>query len=183
MVTMVTTAFPVSVLIRWRPSTAFADMNDDQFEMYVLSLSEIFAPKLEWRSNTPRCPMGRNLFSIETMRFSATRRRRFPIRRQPPTTRRKRFPIRRQPPTAADNAPRTPSGLSVRLDGWEELGVTDRAVVEFLFAHGRSRTSEISATTGIPDRTIRDALKRLMERDMVAAHGASRSREYGLKAM
>ena len=144
-------------------------MNDDQFEMYVLSLSEIFAPKLEWRSNTPRCPMGRNLFSIETMRFSATRRR--------------RFPIRRQPPTAADNAPRTPSGLSVRLDGWEELGVTDRAVVEFLFAHGRSRTSEISATTGIPDRTIRDALKRLMERDMVAAHGASRSREYGLKAM
>lgn len=87
------------------------------------------------------------------------------------------------PPTAADNAPRTPSGLSVRLDGWEELGVTDRAVVEFLFAHGRSRTSEISATTGIPDRTIRDALKRLMERDMVAAHGASHSREYGLKAM
>lgn len=62
----------------------------------------------------------------------------------------------------------------------ETLGKNDLLTFEYLQGYGTSSSAEISAGTGIPVRTIRDALNRLIEAGLVLAAGQGKGRSYYL---
>ena len=97
----------------------------------------------------------------------------------PPTT-------RRQPDEPADNPPMVggepavaPSEAAVRA--WDTLSENARAVCAYLSDGGPSTVPSMSGALGIPERTLRDVMRRLVERGVVSATGANRNRRYELK--
>ncbi len=64
---------------------------------------------------------------------------------------------------------------------WAGPGGTDQLICGYLRNHGNSRTAVISKPLGIPDRTVRDGMRRLVDRDIVETHGSNRNRTYSPK--
>lgn len=76
---------------------------------------------------------------------------------------------RRQPPATADK---------VDLD---ELAENDRKVRAYLSENETASVTEMSRALGIPARTLRDIMSRLVEKEVVMASGANRNRRYSLR--
>lgn len=72
-------------------------------------------------------------------------------------------------------------GDAGRGAAWAGPGGTDQLICDYLRNHGNSRTAVISKSLGIPDRTIRDGMRRLVDRGIVEAHGSNRNRTYSPK--
>ena len=72
-----------------------------------------------------------------------------------------------------------PSEAAVRA--WDTLSENARAVCAYLSDGGPSTVPSMSGALGIPERTLRDVMRRLVERGVVSATGANRNRRYELK--
>ena len=64
---------------------------------------------------------------------------------------------------------------------WAGPGGTDQLICGYLRNHGNSRTAVISKSLGIPDRTVHDGTRQLVDRGIVEAHGSNRNRTYSPK--
>lgn len=83
---------------------------------------------------------------------------------------------------AAANSPITADKPPITADKPDcgKLAGNDRRICEYLSEHGTSSTAEVSQALGIPQRTVRDVMRRLVEKDIVVATGANRNRRYSL---
>lgn len=73
----------------------------------------------------------------------------------------------------------TPSKVLARA--WSVLSENERAVCAYLSDGGLSTVPSMSGALGIPERTLRDVMRRLVEKGIVSATGANRNRRYELK--
>ena len=95
----------------------------------------------------------------------------------PPTT-------RRQPadnPPATGGAPTAVTASGTAAHAWDTLSENERAVCAYLFESGSSAVPVMSDALDIPERTLRDVMRRLVKRDIVVSTGANRNRRYDLK--
>lgn len=95
----------------------------------------------------------------------------------PPTT-------RRQPadnPPVAGGAPSAVAASGIAAHAWGTLSENERAVCAYLCENGSPAVPSMSDVLDIPERTLRDVMRRLVERDIVAVTGANRNRRYELK--
>ena len=77
-----------------------------------------------------------------------------------------------------DSARKLPdTAESIDLDA---LAGTEKLVAEVLLEGGSLRAADIAAKLGIPDRTVRYALKKLIDKGAVEASGSTRGRTYRL---
>lgn len=93
---------------------------------------------------------------------------------------------RRQPADSIDNrlttdveSVSTPPKVLARA--WSVLSENERAVCAYLSDGGLSTVPSMSGALGIPERTLRDVMLRLVEKGIVSATGANRNRRYELK--
>lgn len=64
---------------------------------------------------------------------------------------------------------------------WSVLSENERAVCAYLSDGRLSTVPSMSGAPGIPERTLRDVMRRLVEKGIVSATGANRNRRYELK--
>ncbi|WP_370514695.1 helix-turn-helix domain-containing protein [Adlercreutzia sp. ZJ138] len=57
----------------------------------------------------------------------------------------------------------------------------NRKVYEYLSANETAAVTEMSEVLGIPSRTLRDVMRRLTERELVASSGANKNRRHSLR--
>ena len=76
---------------------------------------------------------------------------------------------RRQPPITAD-----------KFD-WRDLPESERCVCDYLSLTGSSSVTEISEALDIPARTLRDVMRKLVDKNIVVAAGTNRNRVYRLR--
>lgn len=79
-------------------------------------------------------------------------------------------------PTSADNRRQTAD-----KSNWGGLAESDRRVCEYLSEYGTASVTEASQALGIPQRTLRDVMRRLVEKEIVVASGANKNRRYSLR--
>lgn len=80
------------------------------------------------------------------------------------------------PPTTADNRRQT-SERAV----WSGFALNDRKACEYLLANGSASVPEMSKALAVPARTMRDIMRRLVEKGIVEAAGGNRNRTYSLR--
>ena len=66
---------------------------------------------------------------------------------------------------------------------WATLSNSERAVAELLAASETLRTNEVAEVLGIPARTARYTLQKLVEKGVAEAHGSTRSRTCSIRAI
>ena len=84
-------------------------------------------------------------------------------------------------PPVAGGAPSAVAASGIAGHAWGTLSENERAVCAYLCENGSSAVPSMSDVLDIPERTLRDVMRRLVERDIVAATGANRNRRYELK--
>ena len=92
--------------------------------------------------------------------------------------------IRRQPADnlpVAGGAPSAVAASGIAAHAWGTLSENERAVCAYLCENGSPAVPSMSDVLDIPERTLRDVMRRLVERDIVAATSANRNRRYELK--
>ncbi len=63
---------------------------------------------------------------------------------------------------------------------WATLSDGERAVAELLAASGTLRTNQVAEMLGLPARTARYTLQKLVEKGVAEVHGSTRSRTYSI---
>lgn len=73
----------------------------------------------------------------------------------------------------------TPSGLPATAgNGRQRLSPNDQRILDHLVSVGLSTTAEVSRALDIPARTVRSAMRRLVDAGMVESLGSDRNRAY-----
>lgn len=76
---------------------------------------------------------------------------------------------------------RNPPEKSELIEALSRVGGNDKRVYEFIVENGPSKSTSISESLGIPVRTVRDILKRLIEANLISSKGQGKNTEYSLK--
>lgn len=87
-----------------------------------------------------------------------------------------------KPSGVADNHPEIAGDLpDADAPDWTGLPESERRACEFLAANGEASVTKMSEALGLPSRTLRAAMRRLVDKGIAVAEGANRNRTYRLR--